>query len=150
MALFERYIGIGGLKKEIPMRVPHPLSGAERRDWDRLPITIPFFVRGSKSNGEKVLEFANALDISAGGVLLATQRYVEPNTHITLEVPTALASKAHLPHSVSRLEATVLRCTPERQHFLLALQFEKPLIAASPKLGDSSSSPSPREDGSPE
>ena len=128
---------------EMPPNVPTAASGAERRDWDRLPITIPFFVRGSKSNGEKVLEFANALDISAGGVLLATQRYVEPNTHITLEVPTALASKAHLPHSVSRLEATVLRCTPERQYFLVGLRFEKPLIAASAESGNDSSAAIP-------
>ena len=125
------------------MKEPRPEPLAERREWDRLPITIPFFVRGRKSNGEKVLEFANALDRSAGGVLLVTKRYVEPNTRITLEVPTSLASKAHLPHSVSRLEATVLRCTPERQHFLLALQFEKPLIAASPESEDDSSPASP-------
>ena|ERR1035437_9967961 len=128
---------------EIPPNVPTAASGAERREWDRLPISIPFFVRGSKSNGEKVLEFANALDISAGGVLLATQRYVEPNTHITLEVPTALASKAHLPHSVSRLEAMVLRCTPERQCFLLALQFDRPMIAGSSESEDDSSAAIP-------
>ena len=128
---------------EIPPNVPTAASGAERRDWDRLPITIPFFVRGSKSNGEKVLEFANALDISAGGVLLVTKRYLEPNTRITLEVPTSLASKAHLPHSVSRLEATVLRCTPERQYFLVGLRFEKPLIAASAESGNDSSAAIP-------
>ena len=132
------------------MRVPHPLSGAERRDWDRLPITIPFFVRGSKSNGEKVLEFANALDISVGGVLLVTKRYLEPNTRITLEVPTALANKAKLPHSVSMLEAKVLRCTPERQYFLLALQFERPLIAASSESRNDLSGENLSEDHSPE
>jgi hypothetical protein len=135
---------------ETPDKGLRPLSLAERRDWDRLPITIPFFVRGSKSNGEKILEFANALDISAGGVLLATQRYVEPNTRITLEVPTALVHKAHLPHSVSRLEAMVLRCTPERQYFLLALQFENPLIAAASESGNDLSAANPTENHSPE
>ena len=115
------------------------MPGAERREWDRLPISITFFMRGKKPTGEEFLEFATALNVSAGGVLLATKRYLEPNTHITLEVPTALVNEAQLPHSVSLLKATVLRCTLERRYFLLGLRFEKPLIAASSESeGDSS------------
>ena len=107
-----------------------PVSVAERRDWDRLPISIPFFVRGRKLTGEDFLEFATALNLSAGGVLLAAKRYLDPGTQISLEVPIALVNKAQLPHSVSLLHATVLRCTPDRQYFLLGLQFEAPLIEA--------------------
>ena len=108
-----------------------PVSVAERRDWDRLPISIPFFVRGRKLTGEECLEFAPALNVSAGGVLLATKRYFDPGTQISLEVPIALVNKAQLPRSVSLLHATVLRCTPDRQYFLLGLQFEEPLIPES-------------------
>lgn len=107
-----------------------PVSVAERRDWDRLPISIPFFVRGRKLTGEDFLEFATALNLSAGGVLLAAKRYLDPGTQISLEVPIALVNKAQLPHSVSLLHSTVLRCTPDRQYFLLGLQFEAPLIEA--------------------
>lgn len=103
-------------------------SSAERRESDRLPISIPFFVRGRKGTGEEFLEFATALNLSAGGVLLATRRYLDPGTAISLEVPVALVNKAQLPRSVSLLHATVLRCTPDRQYFLLGLQFEEPLI----------------------
>ena len=102
---------------------------AERRDWERLPISIPFFVRGKKGNGEEFLEFATALNLSAGGVLLATRRYLELGTELSLEVPVALVNKAQLPRSVSLLHATVLRCTPDRQYFLLGMQFDEPLIA---------------------
>jgi hypothetical protein len=109
--------------------VRRPNSVAERRDWDRLPISIPFFVRGRKLTGEDFLEFATALNLSAGGVLLATKRYLDPGTQISLEIPIALVNKAQLPRSVSLLHATVLRCTPDRQYFLLGLQFEEPLIA---------------------
>jgi PilZ domain-containing protein len=109
--------------------VRRPVSVAERRDWDRLPISIPFFVRGKKTTGEEFLEFATALNLSAGGVLLATRRYLEPGTHLSLEVPVALVNKAQLPRSVSLLHATVLRCTPDRQYFLLGLQFHEPLIS---------------------
>ena len=104
-------------------------SATDRREWDRLPISIPFFVRGRKGTGEEFLEFATALNLSAGGVLLATRRYLDPGTEISLEVPVALVNKAQLPRSVSLLHATVLRCVPDRQYFLLGLQFDDPLIA---------------------
>lgn len=111
--------------------MPRRILPVERREWDRLPISVPFFVRGSKSTGEEFLEFATALNLSAGGVLLATRRYLDPGTRISLEVPVALVNKAQLPHSVSQLHATVLRCTPERQCFLLGLQFDEPLLSNS-------------------
>lgn len=115
------------MRRQIPV--------AERRDWDRLPIAIPFFVRGRKSTGEEFLEFATALNLSAGGVLLAARRYLDPGTQISLEVPVALVNKAQLPRSVSLLHATVLRCTPDRQYFLLGLQFDEPLVEASLNSG---------------
>ena len=69
------------------------------------------------------------LNLSAGGVLLATRRYLDPGTQISLEIPVALVNKAQLPRSVSLLQATVLRCTADRQYFLLGLQFHEPLLA---------------------
>ena len=88
------------------------LDKNERRKWDRLPISIPFFMRGNKENGEEFLEFATALNLSAGGALLASRRYLDPGTSIRLEIPVALVNKAQLPRSVSLLHARVLRCTP--------------------------------------
>jgi PilZ domain len=113
------------------LRVRRSVSVADRREWERLPISIPFFVRGKKANGEEFLEFATALNLSAGGVLLAARRYLEPGTQITLEIPVALMNKAQLPRSVSLLHATVLRCNSDRQYFLLGLQFQEPLITES-------------------
>jgi len=109
--------------------VRRTVSVAERRGWERLPISIPFFVRGTTATGEEFLEFATALNLSAGGVLLATRRYLEPGTEISLEIPVALVNKAQLPRSVSLLHATVLRCTADRQYFLLGLRFREPLLS---------------------
>ena len=103
-------------------------SKVDRRGWDRLPISIPFFVRGNKPNAEEFLEFATALNFSAGGVLLATRRYLDPGTEISLEIPVALVNKAQLPRSSSLFHAKVLRCTPDRQYFLLGLEFSEPLL----------------------
>ena len=61
-------------------------------------------------------------------MLLATRRYLEPGIQISLEIPVALLNKAQLPRSVSLLHATVLRCSPDRQYFLVGLQFEEPLL----------------------
>jgi hypothetical protein len=107
----------------------HPAFIAERRKWDRLSISIPLFVRGRESWGKEFLEFATVLNVSGGGVLLATRSYIEPGTHLLLEIPLPLVNKAQLPSSVSRLQATVRRCTPTRHYFLLGLQFEEPLIS---------------------
>jgi hypothetical protein len=105
------------------------VSVAERRGWERLPISIPFFVRGTSASGEEFLEFATALNLSAGGVLLAARRYMDPGTQLSLEIPVALANKTQLPRSISQMQATVLRCTADRQYFLLGLQFQEPLLA---------------------
>jgi hypothetical protein len=110
------------------------VSVAERRGWERLPISIPFFVRGKNANGEEFLEFATALNLSAGGILLATRRYLDPGAEITLEIPVALANKAQLPRSVSLLRATVLRCTADRQYFLVGLHFQEPLLEQATEL----------------
>ncbi len=104
----------------------------ERRQWDRLPISVPFFMRGNKPNGEEFLEFATALNLSAGGALLATKRYSDPGSTLKLEIPVALINKAQLPRSVSLFHATVLRCTPDRQYFLLGLEFQTPLLTEPP------------------
>ena len=107
-------------------------------------------MRGRKMTGEEFLEFTTALNVSAGGALLATKRYLEPNTQISLEVPTSLVNKAQLPHSASVLNATVLRCIPQRHYFLLGLQFEKPLIAASSESANGLPAANLPEDQSPE
>lgn len=102
----------------------------ERRKWERLPISIPFFMRGTKDNGEEFLEFATALNLSAGGVLLAARRYLDPGASIRLEIPVALVNKAQLPRSTSQLVAEVLRCKADRQYFLVGMRFEPPLLTS--------------------
>ena len=44
-------------------------NGIDRRQWERLPLAIPVFVRGIEPSGKQFIEFATALDISVGGAL---------------------------------------------------------------------------------
>jgi PilZ domain len=117
--------------------VPRTASKSERRGWERLPISIPFFIRGTKADNEEFIEFATALNFSASGALLAARHYLDPGTKIRLEIPVALVNKAQLPRSVSMLSATVLRCIPDRQYFLLGLEFSEPLLLHSSPNGES-------------
>ncbi len=102
---------------------------AERRHWERIPVTIPLFVR-AVADGRRVLEFANVLNISAGGALLAVRRYVRHPTKVSLEIPAApVAETAALPASARLIEARVLRVQSAERSFLWAVRFTRPLAA---------------------
>ena len=62
---------------------------AERRKWTRLPLAIPVFVRSCDGHGKEQLEFATALNVSAGGMLVAVRRALPAFTHLRLEIPSA-------------------------------------------------------------
>src|SRR5208282_6590375 len=57
----------------------------ERRKWPRLPLAIPVFVRSRDDKGKEFLEFATALNVSAGGMLLAVRRVLSSSAQIQLE-----------------------------------------------------------------
>src|SRR5881409_372158 len=87
--------------------------GAERRKWARLPLAIPVFVRSRDSKGKEFLEFATALNVSAGGMLVAIRRLLPAIAQIRLEIPSApVAALAMLPRASRSLRAKALRTTP--------------------------------------
>ena len=73
-------------------------TGNERRKWARLPLAIPVFVRSRDGKGKEFLEFATALNVSAGGMLVAIRRVLPAIAQIQLEIPSApVAALALLP-----------------------------------------------------
>ncbi len=105
------------------------LSYVQRRKWPRLPLAIPVFVRSRDEGGKEVLEFATALNISAGGVLVAVRRSLAPAARILLEIPSApLAATAKLPKACRTLRARCIRVTHAEGYHLLALKFSRPLL----------------------
>jgi hypothetical protein len=107
-------------------------SGTERRKWARLPLAIPVFVRSHDEEGKEFLEFATALNVSAGGMLVAVRR-VRPSTgHLQLEIPSApVAAIAALPKASRDLRAKALRTVPGEGYYLLGLKFSRPLLQSS-------------------
>jgi hypothetical protein len=106
-------------------------AGAERRKWARLPLAIPVFVRSRDDKGKDFLEFATALNVSAGGMLVAIRRVLPAIAQIRLEIPSApVAALALLPKASRALRAKALRTTPAEGYYLLGLKFARPLLDA--------------------
>lgn len=146
--------GSGRLALAVPVRArsgPGTRAAAtaspasERRHWERIPVTIPLFVR-AVADGRRVLEFANVLNISSGGALLAVRRYVRHPTKVSLEIPAApVAETAALPASARLIEARVLRVQSAERSFLWAVRFTRPLAATARR----SRTPAARRSGPP-
>jgi len=106
------------------MNEPH--HGTERRKWARLPLAIPVFVRSRDPKGREFLEFATALNVSAGGMLLAMRRILPVIARLKLEIPCAPIT-ALTPTAARTLSAKTLRTTPAGGYYLLGLKFSRPL-----------------------
>lgn len=105
-------------------------TGAERREWVRLPLAIPVFVRSRDQSGKDFLEFATALNISAGGALVAVHRALRPSTQVSLEIPSApLAASAPLRKCAKNMRARITRVTHGEGYHLLGLKFQHPLLS---------------------
>jgi hypothetical protein len=101
----------------------------ERRKWPRLPLAIPVFVRSRDGDGKDLLEFATALNVSAGGMLLAVRRGMAAGVDLALEIPSApLVALASLPQASRHLPARALRATQTEGYYLLGLKFSRPLL----------------------
>jgi hypothetical protein len=107
----------------------------ERRKWTRLPLAIPVFVRSRDEKGKEFLEFATALNVSAGGALVAVRRSLPPTAQVILEIPSApLAAIAALPKAARTLRARTLRIAHAEGYHLLGLKFSRPLLNGVAKL----------------
>ena len=107
----------------------------ERRKWTRLPLAIPVFVRSRDEKGKEFLEFATALNVSAGGALVAVRRSLPPTAQVLLEIPSApLAANAALPKAARTLRARTLRIAHAEGYHLLGLKFSRPLLNGAGKL----------------
>jgi hypothetical protein len=101
-----------------------------------LPLAIPVFVRSRDDKGKEFLEFATALNVSAGGMLVAVRRILSPIAQIQLEIPSApVAALALLPGVARSLRAKALRTTPAEGYYLLGLKFSRPLLRLSESNG---------------
>ena len=104
---------------------------SERRAWSRLPLPIPLFVRSRDSKGKDLLEFATALNVSAGGALVAMHGALRPATQLSLEIPSApLPTSAPVRKNSRNLRAKVVRVSHAEGYNLVGVKFVQPLLPA--------------------
>src|SRR6267154_3458680 len=117
------------------VRLNGPVPPAERRQWPRLPLAIPVFVRSQSDADKEFLEFATAINVSAGGMLVAVRRAIPSSARILLEIPSApLAALAALPRVARNLRAKVLRMQHGEGYNLVGLKFSRPLVISHPAI----------------
>src|SRR5277367_2686780 len=91
------------------MRLKRRASETENRKWPRLPLAIPIFVRSRDGDGKESLEFATALNISAGGALVIVRRSLPKSALISLEIPSVpIGPSKGLPSSSRVLRAKAI------------------------------------------
>jgi len=96
------------------------------RRWQRLAIAFPVFIHGTDATGRSVLEFGTAINVSAGGALVAVKR-VPIEKNIVLEMPVPPGFVAHAPVSHRMIEGRIVRSQAGPAHTYLGLEFKKPL-----------------------
>lgn len=94
------------------------------RRWERLDISFPVFARGTDAEGKEFVEFGTALNVSAGGMLLAVRK-ARPRGRVRLEIPNPPWLAA--PDSHRSMEASTVWAQTRERFTLLGLKFLRPL-----------------------
>ena len=93
------------------------------------------FVRSRDDKGKEFLEFATALNISAGGALVALRRSLPKAAQVLLEIPSApLAATTGLPRASRTLRARATRVIHAEGYHLLGLKFFRPLLSGASRV----------------
>jgi hypothetical protein len=103
-------------------------AGDEQRRFQRIHLQIPLFIRGSDASGERFLELAKTLDISALGAFVTCPRALAINEVVTLTVPApSITSSALVPAGMPPIQARVRRQQEAGDVHLVGLEFLKPI-----------------------
>jgi hypothetical protein len=98
------------------------------RKWTRLHLSIPVFIRSRDENGQDSLEFATAINISAGGALVVVRRSLPKLTRVSLEVPSAPIGTTDGTAAGSKvIQAKAVWVGHQNDYHLLGLKFNRPL-----------------------
>jgi hypothetical protein len=104
------------------------LSIKEQRRSSRLKLAIPVFVRSQTAEGQELLEFATAVNVSAGGVQVVARRSLSAASWVSLEIPSApLRTVQGMPQSCHTMRARAVWIKHLDDYHLMGLKFAHPL-----------------------
>jgi hypothetical protein len=99
-------------------------------------LAIPLFVKGEDVHGRAFTELTVAVDISAGGALVALQNCVSVSGRLAVEVPRPpIPTDVQFPVAPLKMEAKVLRTSTQNSYQIVALQFAKPITSVKGATG---------------
>jgi PilZ domain len=108
--------------------VSKAFPGKEKRRWARLKLAIPVFIRAQNEDGREALEFATAMNVSAGGALVVVRRSLTKASWVTLEIPSAPIAPVHgMPGASRTMRAKTVWVKHLDDYHLLGLKFAQPL-----------------------
>jgi PilZ domain len=100
----------------------------EQRKWARLHLAIPVFVRSKDESGKESLEFATAVNISAGGAAVIVRRALPKSSPVSLEIPSAPIGLVDGVRRSSRaIRARTIWVTHLNDYHVLGVKFMRPL-----------------------
>ena len=100
----------------------------EHRGFQRVHLQVPLFIRGKDARGEKFLELAKSLDISALGALITCPRSLAIGEVVTLTIPApSITSSALVPAGMPPIQARVKRQQEAGDVHLVGVEFLKPI-----------------------
>jgi c-di-GMP-binding flagellar brake protein YcgR len=94
------------------MSVPRPtqMSVSERREYYRLPIRVPIFIKGIDKNGDEFVELTHTINVSATGACLITKRDLAYSADLLVSIPAPVNSDVGSPQDQDfRFPAKVIR-----------------------------------------
>ena len=104
----------------------------DRREYYRLPIRVPIFIKGLDKNGDEFFELTHTVNVSASGACLITRRDLAHSADLLVSIPAPVSSDVSLPDDHDfRFPAKVIRlenvvANPNRK---ISVRFTKLLYA---------------------
>jgi PilZ domain len=118
---------VNAVFRQVVLVASRPIKKNARK-WARLQLSIPVFVRTHEANDTDSLEFATAINISAGGALVAVRRSLPKSAEVSLEIPSAPIGLEHgLPSSPRVIRAKTVWVSHLDDYHLMGLKFARPL-----------------------
>ena len=99
----------------------------ERRQWARIQVAIPVFIRNETGDGDKIIDTAMILNISACGALVATRVAMMPSAEVFFEVPSAPLPQTTLKLTTREFGGRVARVEATQKGYLLGVRFNSEL-----------------------
>ncbi|MCI0621746.1 MAG: PilZ domain-containing protein [Acidobacteria bacterium] len=110
------------------------MSFTDRREYYRLPIRVPIFIKGIDRDGDEFFELTHTINVSASGACLITKRDLPLSADLLVSIPAPVSTDYGLPEDrdfrfpakVVRLENGLLNPNRKVSVRFTKLLYEKP------------------------